>query len=567
MVFYRKYRPQTINDLDSSEVREKLTAVLSAGSYSHAFLFTGPKGLGKTSTARIIAKSVNCERNAFAKEKSLEARKLSLEKKGNPASSLQPSASGIEPCNECDQCLSITNGSNLDVIEIDAASNRGIDEIRELKEKINLAPIQARKKVYIIDEVHMLTTEAFNALLKTLEEPPAHAIFILCTTEQHKIPATILSRCFHITFQPATLEELVRSLKRVSAGEKLKVDDGALETIAGLAEGGFRDATKLLEEVVALAAGQEITKKLVEEKLHVAGIQTEVNSLLDALQKRDTKVSLQVVEHLVQQKIDLLFFLQKVLEEVHNLFLTAILVETKQSPRHSRENGNLSEKIPKQVRDDVSTAQDDNLSYPKFDLAELQILTELLSQAYQQTKIAVIPQFPLELAIISWCVMDVEKNETSDDNQNGQPLIKDAQAGVSVASLRKHLGAIAKVKALYGEAAVTDKKVDSEPEIKTTSVSLLHFSPEGEITPQWLEGFWQSIVNEMKKYNHTVAGVLRSCKIKDFDRKNLIIEAGYQFHRDKLNEGKTLGNLEQVCKDLLGSPVMVKIELKAKNSA
>src|SRR6266480_4765989 len=209
MVFYRKYRPQCIDDLDSSTVRETLHAVLQKN-IPHAFLFTGPKGLGKTSTARIIAKVVNCEK-----------RKKGL----------------IEPCNECDQCVAITSGTNVDILEIDAASNRGIDEIRELKEKIRLAPVSAQKKVYIIDEVHMLTTEAFNALLKTLEEPPEHAMFILCTTEQAKVPETIVSRCFHIAFKKATDEELVRSFKRIVSGEKLKADDEALMAIARMADG------------------------------------------------------------------------------------------------------------------------------------------------------------------------------------------------------------------------------------------------------------------------------------------------------------------------------------------
>src|SRR5256885_10890679 len=176
MVFYRKYRPQIIDDLDSKAIRDTLHSVLK-NDPSHAFLFTGPKGLGKTSTARIVAKAVNC--TAPKKDRK----------------------EGIEPCGTCDQCVSITSGSNVDILEIDAASNRGIDEIRDLKEKIRLAPVLANRKVYIIDEVHMLTTEAFNALLKTLEEPPAHAMFILCTTEPHKVPPTILSRCFHIVFK------------------------------------------------------------------------------------------------------------------------------------------------------------------------------------------------------------------------------------------------------------------------------------------------------------------------------------------------------------------------------
>ena len=235
MVFYRKYRPQTISELDSSNVRETLFAVLKGENIPHAFLFTGPKGLGKTSTARIVAKAVNC---------------------------LHPKNG--EPCNVCEQCVSITNGSNIDILEIDGASNRGIDEIRELRERVKLAPSSAKKKVYIIDEVHMLTTEAFNALLKTIEEPPAHVMFIFCTTEPHKVPETILSRCFHISFSLATTAELVHSLERITNGEKIEAEKGALELIAHLAEGGFRDAAKILEEMVLLSNGQILTKKFVE---------------------------------------------------------------------------------------------------------------------------------------------------------------------------------------------------------------------------------------------------------------------------------------------------------------
>ena len=166
MVFYRKYRPQKIDELDNEVVRQSLYSIFSKDNYPHAFLFTGPKGLGKTSAARIVAKVINCE-----KHKGLKGVRSEKE---------------IEPDNKCEQCLSITNGNNFDVLEVDGASNRGIDEIRDLREKIKLAPFKAVKKIYIIDEVHMLTTEAFNALLKTLEEPPSHAVFILCTTEAQK---------------------------------------------------------------------------------------------------------------------------------------------------------------------------------------------------------------------------------------------------------------------------------------------------------------------------------------------------------------------------------------------
>src|SRR5260221_808707 len=223
MVYYRKYRPQTISELDSEKVRDTLYAVLSGKEIPHAFLFTGPKGLGKTSTARIVAKVVNC-----------------LAKRAEGSHS-------IEPDNTCDQCISITNGTNIDVLEIDGASNRGIDEIRELRDRVNLAPSRAKKKIYIIDEVHMLTNEAFNALLKTIEEPPSHVMFIFCTTEPHKVPATIMSRCFHVSFNLAIEEEIVHSLKRIVIGEKLHIDNEVLHLIAQMAEGGFRDAPQILE--------------------------------------------------------------------------------------------------------------------------------------------------------------------------------------------------------------------------------------------------------------------------------------------------------------------------------
>ena len=223
MNFYLKYRPQKISELDLALVRAALGEILKAKSSPHAWLLTGPKGTGKTSSARIIAKSVNC---------------------------LKSGKDSAEPCNRCDSCLSITKGTALDVLEIDAASNRGIDDIRDLKDKINLSPSRLKYKVYIIDEVHMLTKEAFNALLKTLEEPPKHALFILATTEAEKLPATVVSRCLVIRFTKASPAELLRSLKRVAKGENLKVKDEKLADIAAAADGSFRDAVKLLEHPV-----------------------------------------------------------------------------------------------------------------------------------------------------------------------------------------------------------------------------------------------------------------------------------------------------------------------------
>ncbi len=189
----------------------------------------------------------------------------------------------------------------MDILEIDAASNRGIDEIRDLKEKIRLSPLSSKMKVYIIDEVHMLTTEAFNALLKTLEEPPGHAMFILCTTEQQKLPATILSRCFHIAFKKATDDELVRSFVRIAKGEDIKVDNDTLKFIAGISDGAFRDGVKILEEMSFLTDKKEISKKLIEEKYNVVSLNKSVHDMTRFLLDGEVKKSLVLVNQLIEQ--------------------------------------------------------------------------------------------------------------------------------------------------------------------------------------------------------------------------------------------------------------------------
>ena len=346
MVFYRKYRPQKIEELDSSSVRETLTAVLGQES-AHAFLFTGPKGLGKTSAARIVSKILNCERNKTKNGKLKE----------------------IEPCNKCYQCTSITNGTNLDVLEIDGASNRGIDEIRDLREKIRLSTAGALKKIYIIDEVHMLTQEAFSALLKTLEEPPSHAVFVLCTTEPQKVPATIASRCFHIAFRIASKEELIRSFKRIVKGEKLSIASDALLSIAQLSDGSFRDGAKILEELKARSGSKKITKDFVEKQYQMSNINQRVLKLLDGLAQKDTKKTLDLVQNLAEDGVEMGYFIEQLTTELHSKLLLKVNSE----------------------RPEIG-----------FSLFEIKKLLKLLMKANLQLKYAVLPQLPLELAIIEF---------------------------------------------------------------------------------------------------------------------------------------------------------------------
>lgn len=293
--FYLKYRPQQINDLDLKSVREQLGSILSKKSIPHAYLFSGPKGLGKTSSARIFTKAINC----LNREKNL--------KKGK-----------FEPCNKCAVCQSINNASAIDLLEIDAASNRGIDDIRSLKEKIKLLPSVFKRKVYVIDEVHMLTVEAFNALLKTLEEPPPHSLFILCTTNPEKIPATILSRVLRVRFAKPEPKELKRSLQRVIKGEGLKIDAEALELIVQNSEDSFRDAHKLLEQLSFM--GKKISIKQVE-KLVGSLASLSLNKFWTLLSKKDVNGSLTFLWDSLDKGIELKLLQKKILNDLRSFLL------------------------------------------------------------------------------------------------------------------------------------------------------------------------------------------------------------------------------------------------------
>ncbi len=262
MNWYLKYRPRDINQLGLNNVRQTLTKLLSGKTIPHAFLLAGPRGLGKTSTARIIGQYVNC---------------------------LKPKSIGV-PCGQCSACRLIQEKTTMDIIEMDAASNRGVDDIRQLKSEVGLAPSQLKYKVYIIDEVHMLTTEAFNALLKTLEEPPRHVIFILATTEPQKIPETIKSRCQIIEYHLASIDEINQTLKRVADAEKIDIDSDTISLIAKKARGSFRDGIKLLER---LSQNGNINQDLLT---NLSRIESVIDDLFQSLLDQDFGFSLELID-------------------------------------------------------------------------------------------------------------------------------------------------------------------------------------------------------------------------------------------------------------------------------
>ena len=263
ITLYRKYRPKNFEEVaGQKEIVKTIKTSLRNGKTSHAYLFTGPRGVGKTTLARLIAKGVNCLENGITDE----------------------------PCNRCENCLAINNGTFLDMVEIDAASNRGIDEIRQLKEKINYQPVKGRKKIYIIDEVHMLTKEAFNALLKTLEEPPEHVIFILATTEADKILPTIISRCQRYDFKTLSLNDMKEQLRFIGKNEGVDIPDDVLELIYESSGGSVRDAVSILERIMVTCLGEEITLEKSEEVLGVTSAKKMEEFLMEIKEKNYTKL-------------------------------------------------------------------------------------------------------------------------------------------------------------------------------------------------------------------------------------------------------------------------------------
>ncbi|KKQ96063.1 MAG: DNA polymerase III, subunit gamma and tau [Candidatus Levybacteria bacterium RIFCSPHIGHO2_02_FULL_39_36] len=509
MVFYRKYRPQKISELDLEFVRNRLELILKNPELPHAFLFTGPKGLGKTSAARILAKAINCEQRWEVRNEKLDKEVRSGKKKNqkitlqNPASNLSRLTSGIEPCNKCEACVSITNGSNLDVLEIDAASNRGIDEIRDLREKIKFAPANLRKKVYIIDEVHMLTTDAFNALLKTLEEPPSHAIFILCTTEEEKIPPTILSRTFHIAFKKPTKEEVTRSLLRIVKGEKLEIEEPVLFKIHELARGSFRDAAKILEELSIGYKNGKITKAVFDAVYKIADVDKQIMNLLESLSQRDIKAAISIIEELSQRGADFKTVTERTADILHQMVLKRAGVGL-----------------------DVETA--DIAGFGDNDLTKL---LDMINQSYKDIKFSVLPQIPLELAAVGWCLQEIKDERLK---------IKDKQGEVT-----------------EGEPISVQTKEESGEKPEERHGELFR---ENALS----QDFFAALIATVKRDNHSIAGILRGCKLTELNDTTARFETAYKFHKDKLNETKTRLILDKRSSEILNRNVNVIVNLVEK---
>ena len=355
---YRVWRPQSFIDVVGQEhVTQTLQNALLHDKISHAFLFSGPRGTGKTSAAKILSKAVNCERAPIE-----------------------------EPCNECSACRGITDGSIPDVIEIDAASNNGVEEIRDIRDKVKYAPTSVKYKVYIIDEVHMLSIGAFNALLKTLEEPPRHVIFILATTEPHKIPLTILSRCQRFDFKRITAQSIVKRMELIAKETGVEYEENALQIIARAADGGMRDALSLLDQAISFGSD----KVSIDDALTVTGAVSQVFllNLAEAIRSQDVVKGLDSLTELLFQGKDPSRFIEDF------IFFYRDMLLYKSAP-------NLEESLERAMLDDEFKSLASDISHEEI----YQLIAEL-NKAQQEMRWTNHPRVLLEVAIVKLCHLD-----------------------------------------------------------------------------------------------------------------------------------------------------------------
>ena len=390
IALYRRWRPQDFDSLVGQEhIRVTLENAIRSDKIAHAYLFAGPRGTGKTSTAKIFAKALNCVQGPT-----------------------------LHPCNTCSSCVGITDGSSMDVVEVDAASNRGIDEIRDLRETVKFAPVEGKYKVYIIDEVHMLTTEAFNALLKTLEEPPSHVVFILATTEPHKIPATIHSRCQRYDFRRITQGDLLVRLQEVAAAGGMNVEEDALRLIAAQADGGMRDALSLLDQCASMAADGHVSEALVRNLLGLVGHEW-VWSMTERLGKKDAAALLEGLEEMLsmgreakQMAVEWAGYLRDVM-----LYQAAPGMEKWQDC-----SGSMREKLAEHAKQLLQSA--------------IMQAVRRLGEAIQEARWAVDARIPLEIALLALCRGEAENGDWDGLTQRVQALETALAQGGAASPLR-----------------------------------------------------------------------------------------------------------------------------------
>ncbi|MFG3446914.1 DNA polymerase III subunit gamma/tau [Bacillus velezensis] len=500
---YRVFRPQQFEDVVGQEhITKTLQNALLQKKFSHAYLFSGPRGTGKTSAAKIFAKAVNCEH-----------------------------APVEEPCNECAACKGITNGSISDVIEIDAASNNGVDEIRDIRDKVKFAPSAVTYKVYIIDEVHMLSIGAFNALLKTLEEPPAHCIFILATTEPHKIPLTIISRCQRFDFKRITSKAIVGRMKTIVDAEQLKVEEGALDIIASAADGGMRDALSLLDQAVSFS-GEELS---VDDALLITGAVSQhyIGKLASALHRKQVSEALETLNELLQQGKDA----AKLIEDMIFYFRDMLLYQAAPGLEGVLEKVKVDETFRNLSGDIPAPA--------------LYEMIDILNKSHQEMKWTNHPRIFFEVAVVKIC--QTAQQSAGDIPEVGMLMNKIQQLEQEVERL-KTSGVKVQMESAPKEAPRPQKGGKSHYK---APVGRIHEILKEATRPdlEQLKSSWGKLLAHLKQQNKVShAALLNDSEPVAAAQKAFVLKFKYEIHCKMVAEDNNgvRTNLEQILESMLG---------------
>ena len=516
---YRQWRPRVFEDIVGQvHIVTTLKNQLKTGNISHAYLFSGTRGTGKTSTAKIFARAVNCIQTE-----------------------------DLNPCNKCEICEGILADNIMDVIEIDAASNNGVDHIREIRESVKYPPSKGKYKVYIIDEVHMLSTGAFNALLKTLEEPPKHIIFILATTEPHKLPATILSRCQRFDFKPVRLKDIVDHLKCICSSIGISFEDKALGIIATNGNGSIRDSLSILEQCISFSRG-ELTYSLVVETL---GITNEdlLWGLTEAILKRDTPEALRLVQHIVKEGKDVHQLIKDLIGYFHSLMHSKL----KSSYGDEEFTEELQEKLRLQS-DSVGTNEIVELIYA-------------LSEADTKAKYASQPQIILEVVLVALC------NRTSSQPEDLLERISKLEAVINNGG--KHYDKKTTPTVNHQEKEKSAIRIEKSLRVVSDNIqeasTITTANEDGApLNFDQVRDKWEEILEVMRQDKKAqIKAFLKEGNLLSIKGKNLVIafKEGFGFHREALDKDKTKEYINSVITKVTGQNLGLSLVMETEMDA
>lgn len=516
-VIARKWRPKSFAELVGQEhISQTLSNALSNGRLPHALLFTGPRGTGKTSSARILAKSLRC-----------------------------PNAENFVPCNVCDECLSIAQGMSVDVIEIDGASNNGVDAIRELREGIGYRPSHGKHKVYIIDEVHMLSGSAFNALLKTLEEPPEHVIFVLATTEVHKIPNTILSRCQRFDFRRISTRKICEHLEAICHQENIQFETEALWSIARQGDGSMRDSQSLLDQVVTFSQ-KNITLKSVVDSLGLTD-RSILMETLEALVLRDLQKSLQVVAQIFSSGLDINAFSQDLLEEIRHLLMVKI----------KPINTNAIVDLPDSEIEFLKTLAS------KLSEEDIHMLFDMALKGANDVPRAQEPRLVLEMLLLRMAQAP-RILEISDFLSTAPRQPKEQQQVPKEEPLEKPIVAVTSVPPVISEDKPPPMPIAPLPTTPDISEPESISQPMISASDSPLDQKWLQLVEKIKAVNSVIAAKLEHSyptSLQD-EQLTIAIPSKMKFLHQKVNQEDFRRKLENYIKTFWGQSYQLNIQLE-----